>query len=265
MKINYNNYPILEKLNKGSLGTIPLFEEDSVVLVPHMPLLTTIWKAHVLEFRDSINYISKPFSSASEAARPKLLGLLNDILAEDICDLTIKGTYIYGDYVYMIDYSVKKGVETQELIFYMFSKEGTPLACLIDSAKHNIYLLRYVSSVFNIEKSESGANEWLFHKTTYILIDCMFKQYAQVETKIIKGNSKQKIGKEKYLNETKLDITYLDSKWFTTLVKSNRFKVRGHFRLQPKKQNGNWTRELIWIDDFEKSGYTAPARKLSTL
>jgi len=54
----------------------------------------------------------------------------------------------------------------------------------------------------------------------------------------------------------------LDSKWFTTLVKSDAFHVRGHFRLQPKKKDGEWTKELIWINDFQKEGYTAPARRL---
>jgi hypothetical protein len=29
------------------------------------------------------------------------------------------------------------------------------------------------------------------------------------------------------------------------------------------KKNGEWTKELIWISEFEKTGYTAPARKIA--
>jgi hypothetical protein len=36
--------------------------------------------------------------------------------------------------------------------------------------------------------------------------------------------------------------------------------VSGHFRLQPKKSNGEWTKELIWIDEFGKTGYTSNAK-----
>ena len=58
-------------------------------------------------------------------------------------------------------------------------------------------------------------------------------------------------------------IQILNSTWFTTLVKSDNFKVRGHFRLQPKKKGGEWTKEIIWVNEFVKSGYTAPAKKLT--
>jgi hypothetical protein len=64
----------------------------------------------------------------------------------------------------------------------------------------------------------------------------------------------------KYLNETNSDIEYLDSKWFTTLINSKGFKVRGFFRMQPKKKNGEWTKELIWVEEFEKKGYVRNAK-----
>jgi hypothetical protein len=263
MKISYKNYPILEKLHNGSLGLIPIFENDKDLLDNHNHIFTPMWKFHIDGFRESVSVISKAFVDASEKARPKLVGLLEDILVNDICDLSTKGTYIYGDFVYMIDYSVKKGVETQEFIFYMFDQKGIPLACYIDSAKHNINQFMYISKAMGVQNIEAEIKEWISYRASCVLMDCMFKKYAEVETKIIKSNTKEKIGNEKHFNGTKLDLLYLDSKWFTNLVKSDGFKVRGHFRLQPKKHKGEWTKELIWINDFEKLGYTAPARKLS--
>ena len=48
----------------------------------------------------------------------------------------------------------------------------------------------------------------------------------------------------------------MDCTWFTTIVRNECFSVRGHFRLQPQKDNtGNWTKELIYINEFQKHGY----------
>jgi hypothetical protein len=52
--------------------------------------------------------------------------------------------------------------------------------------------------------------------------------------------------------------------WYTTLVKSDSFKVRGHFRLQPFGST-KAQRKLIWINEFMKNGYTREAKKLSTV
>lgn len=87
----------------------------------------------------------------------------------------------------------------------------------------------------------------------------LFKKYAQVEVVESKARTKIHAHGCKYLNETDLDIEYLDSKWFTSLVNCKGFKVGGHFRLQPKKKDGEWTKELIWIQDFEKKGYNRKA------
>ena len=105
------------------------------------------------------------------------------------------------------------------------------------------------------------------HVDLSFLLNCilaiLFIRYAKVETKILPPKTKTMGVGCYYNNTTKSKITMLDSRWFTTLMKSDSFKVRGHFRLQPKKENGEWTKQLIWINEFEKSGYTAPARKLN--
>jgi len=113
-----------------------------------------------------------------------------------------------------------------------------------------------------VERNEDSIRNWFNKKITNVIIISMFKKYAEVETKIIKGESRID-GKrnEKIINSLKSNIIYLDSKWFTNIVKSDGFKVSGHFRLQPKKNDvGEWTKEIIWINDFEKTGYTSKAK-----
>ncbi len=89
-----------------------------------------------------------------------------------------------------------------------------------------------------------------------------FLQFAEVEVKELKPNRQIYEGVIcLYNNKTKSDIQIIDSTWFTTLVKSDEFKVRGHFRLQPCGE-GMAKRKLIWVSEFKKSGYTREAKKL---
>lgn len=261
MKVSYRNYPILEKLNKGSLGVIPTFEKDRGFFDFQMNIFVANWKFYRDQFKKEINVISKPFQECAEKAEKKLLQLWGDILINDTSDFEVKGCYLYGDFVYMIDYEVKKGEEEHEISFYMFDKDGIPLAYFIDSDRYKIHQHGWISSCFNVENTPSSILGWIYGQVAKVVVFRMFKTYAEVETKILPPNSKIKDIKCKYVNDTKFQLTYLDSKWFTNLVKSDGFNVRGHFRLQPKKKDGKWTKELIWIDDFKKTGYTARARK----
>ena len=86
-----------------------------------------------------------------------------------------------------------------------------------------------------------------------------FIRYAKIEDKLLVAGSKIFYNSTKYVNNSMSNIITVDSSWFTTIVKSNSFKVRGHFRLQPYKDRV----ELIWIDEFEKTGYTRKAKKLT--
>lgn len=91
----------------------------------------------------------------------------------------------------------------------------------------------------------------------------LFLQYAEVETKIL--NSFKQIFEGPnclYRNKTMFPVTIIDSTWFTTLIHSGAFKVRGHFRLQPCGE-GLSKRKLVWIKDFQKNGYTREAKIVS--
>lgn len=92
----------------------------------------------------------------------------------------------------------------------------------------------------------------------------LLKHYAKVETIYLKGKEKKKdaVTKEKHLNESNLPITILDSTWFNNIIRTSPFGVRGHFRLQPKKDSsGKWIKELIYIKPFIKNGYNLKAKK----
>jgi hypothetical protein len=92
------------------------------------------------------------------------------------------------------------------------------------------------------------------------LVFNLFKKYAEVETKLLQPKEKSRVFNCKYYNDSDYQIQIMDSIWFTTLVKSDSFKVRGHFRFQACGQAFK-DKKLIWIKDFKKEGYTRKARK----
>lgn len=264
MKIDYKNYPILEKLHLGSMGTIPVMEIDKFFFDIRLQEFTKCWKLFKDGFKEEINIVTKPFLDASKVAKNKLLLLMADIMKNDLDDFIVKGTYILGDFVCMVNYVTKQGSDIQEVAFYIFDKRGVPLAMNVMSTEHDINEIIWISNACQTEiKNKDDAMMWIKVKLFDVFVFKMFKTYASVETKILLPNQKVMDIVCKYKNDTKFKLTFLDSKWFTNLVKSDGFTVRGHFRLQPKKINGEMSKELIWISDFQKTGYTAPARMLS--
>lgn len=260
MKISYSNFEILEKLQKGSLGKMPIYEGDKSFFDVYLDFFVENWNFYNKKYLKEINVISDPFFESVIKAKDKMLSLWHDT-----SDIIANGTYIYRDYVYMISYDEKKEDKYNEISFFMFSKSGVPLVFFIDSEKRKIYETGWVSSYFSIGYNSNDISLFIYEKIGLIFLLKMFKDYADVETKIIPPNSRTKKDNYKYINDTKLELTYLDSKWFTNLVRSEGFNVRGHFRLQPKKKDGKWTKELIWVHEFQKTGYTSRARKLLVL
>ena len=261
MKISNRNYPILEKLYKGSLGEIPVHEDDIMFFENIGTKLNYVWKHYRKYFLENINVISTSFHQSSNKAYYKLIHLWNDIIVNDISDFIVNGTYVVGDYVYMIHYYTKQGTESQNIALFVFDKLGMPVCFYIDNSNGIQGWIRKSEKTNSTDKNE--IQSYLWSRLAQPIIFNMFKSYAEIETKTIFAETKQKDGVNKYVNDTKLNLTFLDSKWFTNIVKSEGFSVSGHFRLQPKKKNGEWTKELIWINEFNKTGYTAPARKLS--
>jgi hypothetical protein len=262
--INYAKYPILEKLVNGKLGKMPVYEDDIPFFNIFGNAFTSQWKTYCKKYLNEVNILSIPFIQAAEKAEERLIELWKDFTVNDSADFDVSGTYIYGDIVYMIDYHILKGVDFHELSFFAFTKEGTPMCMLTDSDKYKIYENGWVSSSQGLKNNHDAIRSFIYSKIGLIVVLKMFQAYADVETKTIFSNGKVKDINCVYYNETKIKINHLTSKWFTNIVKSDGFGVRGHFRLQPKKENGKWTRELIWINDFRKNGYNSPALKLKT-
>lgn len=264
MKITRKNQPALNMLYDKSLLKMKMFHKDAEMLYQMFDKFNYHWKQYADNFSKDIFIVSSAFANAADKSRNKLIHLYKDIVQNNKEDVIIEGTIVFKHGVYMLYMDIKKDSDYVNVIFYMFSKEGALLGIkFIETFEDadKCVALTWLSYLYGITDKKK-AQEYVDN----IYLDCIsifaFKKYADVEIKIIPSKSKTKHGEHKYINETDLKITYLDSKWFTTIVKSDGFAVSGHFRLQPCKELGCWTKKLIYINEFQKSGYTAPARKL---
>jgi hypothetical protein len=114
-----------------------------------------------------------------------------------------------------------------------------------------------------MNKSEEDMKN-LQQKMFGFLVVLAFKKFATVELDIVEPFKKKKTALDpqgKVVNDTGVEVTLLDSRWFREIIREEGFKVRGHFRLQPcKDEQGHWTRKLIYINEYEKHGYHRRAK-----
>jgi hypothetical protein len=266
MKFSYRAYPILEMLHKRELGKIPLLKSDSGFSYIEENFRNK-WNECKNIFAENINYLSETFVSATQNVSEKMRDLFFDMMKNGE-EYKFNGTFIIKHYVFMIDYEAVGSVTTNGDIktdIFMFTKTGIPLFWF---SEKSFKLTGWVSqeivngNSFGERLNNKKDIEDFYNNSVFnIVVFSMFKTFADVETKYLPPNKKTKEINCKYVNDTNLGITMIDSTWFTTLVKSDAFKVSGHFRLQACGENHS-QRKLVWISDFQKKGYTRKAKKL---
>jgi hypothetical protein len=177
-----------------------------------------------------------------------------------------QGTIILNDFTYC--YSINSnGTQLHDHAVYVF-RGGKFIAYSWQNQKadKSLRIVPETSKYLLEHSAPDGEKLWqdtvLNGLYTTLIAAINFLKYAEIQDKIMPAKSREKGIDCKYINETDSEIHYVTSHYINNLYVKGAFKVRGHFRLQPKKKDGEWTKELIWINEFEKQGYTAPARKL---
>lgn len=123
----------------------------------------------------------------------------------------------------------------------------------------------FASKSFNIEKEDESALRRFvesesvlnYDNSVFVVQLLTYLIYGEITEKHLPPKSQSYIAGTRFLNNSKLNITFCDTLW-KQRINTDGFKVRGHFRLQPygeKREN----RKLIWIEEFEKHGYNRRA------
>jgi hypothetical protein len=266
VKINYKNTALhlLDHIDHLSFRIIDDGGEttaDQKMMLAHS--IITKWPNLQPRFSKKIQYISHPFYEAYDKSCHKLGAVLD---AEPINE---SGTFIFKPDIHetnTIFYSIETWGQKNEfemdatiLFFNNHTKKDKTALGLVAQRRPGMPAsgARFYASKKAID---AGLEPISIFGDIFTMI--LFMKYCELDTKLIKANRKDHHIGIKYVNETKRNIEILDSTWFTTLVKSEGFGVRGHFRFQPYGPN-NSLRKLIWIDAFEKEGYTRQAKVLN--
>lgn len=95
------------------------------------------------------------------------------------------------------------------------------------------------------------------------------KKYVKVESIVvppgkfsaIENTPLEYVEKKKVINQTGQEVIVMDSKWFRKIINDNDIFVRGFWRMQNKKNTeGEWYKELIFVDSFVRHGYHRNAK-----
>jgi hypothetical protein len=118
--------------------------------------------------------------------------------------------------------------------------------------------------IYGWDYSEQEGRSWYGKIHDYVMSFILFYNFTETETKIIHGiesgeKRRVKLNGEKFINSSKNDIEIIDSTYFTKIIRTGEFGVRGHFRVQ-KYGAGNSKTKIIFIEEYKKSGYTRGAK-----
>jgi hypothetical protein len=244
MRITQEDYPYLNK----PLEKIPFcpFEDiEKLRIGIELHINPERFNSLISSCKNKVQYIASTLFEPIERYGSKLLTY------ETMRDYFGSGILVFqgGKYCY---YDIKmKNLADTEAEVWVFYKEF-----LFSYCKRNLYSF---DSWIRDGKTHIHINDYLFKEILAVLL---FIKHAEIEIKNLPPNRQIWDGQTCiYNNKTNTNIQVIDSTWFTTLVKSDAFKVRGHFRLQPCG-DGKSKRKLVWINEFNKDGYTRKARKI---
>lgn len=217
------------------------------------------WPKVVDFFKDKVQYISDPFYQAYNRGMSKLASVID---SEEINE---SGTFISRSspsetntiFYHICTEGKDENFKIYGIVFFFTkhtSKDKPALAICVqrNNKGHKCYLSETAT--------QQGLTDMSVITDVFSLI--LFMKYCELQTKVINAGKKEVHIGTKYINETKQNIEILDSTWFTTIVRGEGFGVRGHFRMQPYNTGG---KKLIWISDYEKTGYTKKAKLLNQM
>lgn len=209
-------------------------------------------------FKQKIRFLTRPFLEAYQKGKSKLIDVFDkEEFEETGVFLTQSGSYT-NTYFYYLKTYIEESTWRVDFCLMVFTKNTHSDLPGLDAC---IFETEKATKTFiwkDWEDKGMDAAHWM----TWLVCLPIFLKYCPMETKMVNGGRREKHVGEKYVNETKYAVEILDSTWFTTIIRSEGFKVGGHFRMQPYGP-GMTQRRLQWIEPFEKHGYKREAKILN--
>ena len=266
MKINNNTCPILPFLDKPNLkklnGLINVRDEDLALWNNNSQgaaktaqyVIDELYKGYIAErcgrntyvlmqkFIDSINNSVTTFRNISR-------GIQLEKLFEDCC--IVAGDIVYIAYKLTKDtYFGKEFISAESPNNYLLSLyyQGKTTA---NRNKNIIYLgsivfsketdefyrieLALLSNVLELKACDYNHTEQIIDRFLAVLI---FKHYAKVELDIIYAGERKNssVFNQKIINESAHAVQIMDSNWYTSIYRTEKYSVSGHIRYYKKQE-----------------------------
>lgn len=258
MIIDKKKFPILKTLEQNSFNkhwNITTFEglNDISTFAPAITKLAAKWDMYSKMYRKNITILSEEYYKAMARSFKAFssIDLSKEIQNCSGCLIFKSEAGVYTSFLYIIN-----------------DIQNMSIVCLYDC--DTVYAMANVTNnklSFNFTsdegiKGDASEGQIVRGNINIVLCHLLMEKYAKVETKTCMPKSRNKnTHGESMINDTKLKINIRDCTWFTTICRDEEFVVRGHFRLQPKKnEQGEWIKELIYINEFKKQGYHRQAK-----
>lgn len=191
--------------------------------------------------------------------------LFKEFSATEECGILLQGnyTFVYGfgdDGLHLwcfTEYEGKSVLNFYSLNNSIDGKMGVGI--------HNTILADNNLFEGSLEQREKRVSSFANFIASYVTV----KKYIKVETVVIPqgkftdvdGTPLEYVEKKKVINQLGQEVIVMDSRWFRKIVNDNDIYVRGFWRMQNKKdENGDWYKELIFVDSFVRHGYHRDAK-----
>jgi hypothetical protein len=250
MKFTEQKYPILKTIKNGGLETYNMGESD----VDPQDLKDSVKDINSIFKQNNIYYLCDSVRKYINNDTFNLGKKMNELLQ---CDLTDSGVMLYhGGMSIVYDLKSVNGIVT----FRAYAMWGENILTSIHQGTLN-------GLSMNFQEVQCKLHGFVDSPTTklmgMLMTDIVFKRFAPIETLVInkETNRRGKLNKNRYVNEVKHDVTIIDSNWFTTIIRTKGFGVRGHFAIRACGKGGK-DRKIVWIDSYQKNGYIRKAKQL---
>ena len=248
MRLNKKNFPTYFALNDLRFLQIDNMFETLLDSEEKFADFITALKHIYLQVNKKY-YITNTFKDAINTARPKIEDnnkQINEIPSDCGIIFTERGFNLYlsnpsDKKVKLVSYGFTRDALTTYAVLYNDNNFGGVACSLKDGKPYNDqdYLANYING---------------------LLLSLYFIHNCEIEQKTLKPQDKYRENGNKHYNESNSDLIILDCKWFTELIRDAPFHVKGHLRWQVHGEKFS-KRKLIWISDFDKSGYRRKATK----
>jgi len=152
--------------------------------------------------------------------------------------------------------------------FYRVHIKGSELFCMLvlkelreqgDYISYHSFKIKPLENEVVFPKNQNDyRNDKYFLEFIKLLI---FTEYSELEEVTLMPNQSKGNKKEgKIYNDSNKNFIIVDSTWNKIIIRTEKFGVSGHLRLQPIGKNRN-DRKLIYISEYLKNGYTKQARQ----